>query len=174
MTTEAEHDNGNPEVVNLVDSQTEKIEADLVRTTRSYINSVEAEEVDLFQSGSINITASHLNANSSFLGLSQGDSAELSSSIVLAGRTSDLEANNSVIGGLISEKTNLGENNRAGIVVSGTVSAEHVHSFMLVARNVEGSVETSLDTKQVALASILAGISCGAILLLGKLLFRRK
>ena len=56
MTTEAEHDNGNPEVVNLVDSQTEKIEADLVRTTRSYINSVEAEEVDLFQSGSMNIS----------------------------------------------------------------------------------------------------------------------
>lgn len=173
-TTDAAHEDGNPEVVNLVDSQAEKIEADLVRTSRTYVNSLEAEEVDLYQSGSLNVNANRLNANSSFLGLAQGDSAEINNSILLTGKTTELEANNSVIGGIYSENTNIGENTRTGILVSGNVTGSQIQSFMLVARSVQGPVTTSLDTRQVALASILAGISCGAVLLLGKFLFRRK
>src|SRR3972149_1475017 len=113
-TTDAAHEDGNPEVVNLVDSQAEKIEADLVRTSRTYVNSLEAEEVDLYQSGSLNVNANRLNANSSFLGLARGDSAEINNSILLTGKTTELEANNRVIGGGFSEKTTNWEDNRKG------------------------------------------------------------
>ena len=167
-------DEENPEIVNMIDSQAEKVEADLVRTNRTYVNSLNAEEVDLHQSGSLNINAGNLHANSSLLGLSQGDSADINNSILLAARAVELETSNSTVGGIYSENTILGENSKAGILVSGNVTGEKIHSVLLVARNVEGPVETILDTRQVALASVLTGIACGAVLILGKFLFRRK
>ncbi|MFC2064123.1 hypothetical protein ACFLXB_03390 [Chloroflexota bacterium] len=164
----------NPEIVNMIDSQVEKVEADLVRTSRTYVNTLNAEEVDLYQSGSVNTKAEIFHANSSLLGLSQGESADINNSILLAGRAVELEAKNSAIGGIYSENTNLGENTKSGILVSGNVTGEKINSVLFVARNVEGNVETILDTRQVALASVLAGIACGAVLMLGKFLFRRR
>jgi hypothetical protein len=39
---------------------------------------------------------------------------------------------------------------------------------------VEGPVETMLETRQVLLASVLAGAACGVVIMLGRLLFRHK
>jgi hypothetical protein len=85
-----------------------------------------------------------------------------------------MELNNSLIGGIYTDNASLGEGAQTGILVGGKVSGEQIRTVFLVARQVEGQVETSLDTRQVALASVLTGVACGAVLLLGQFLFRRK
>jgi hypothetical protein len=163
-----------PEVVNLVDSQADKIEADLVRATRSYVGSLNAEETELHQAVALDVNAHNLNASSSFLGVSQSSVMSGKNSIIVAARADSMELNNSLAGGIYSETASLGPGAQAGILVSGQVSGESIRTVVLVARNVEGTVQTMLDTRQVALASALAGAACGLVLLAGQFLFRRK
>lgn len=165
---------GLPEVVNLIDSQAEKIEADLVRTSRSYIGNLSAEESDLQQAVALNVNAHELNASSSILGASQSVTNTVNNSLLLATRAERMELKNSLVGGIYTDNTSLGEGARAGILVSGKVSGDEIRSVFLVARNVEGPVQTMMETRQVVLASVLAGVACGVVVLLGKLLFRHK
>ncbi|HCC78167.1 MAG: hypothetical protein A2X25_04820 [Chloroflexi bacterium GWB2_49_20] len=163
-----------PEVVNLIDSQVEKIEANLVRASRSYVGSLNAEEVELHQAIALDVDAHNLNANTSIMGVSHTATTSATNSILLAARADRMEFNNSLTGGIYSENASLGENSKTGILVGGKVSGDQIRTIFLVARHVEGQVETSLDNRQVVLASVLIGIACGVVLLLGQFLFRRK
>jgi hypothetical protein len=165
---------GLPEVVNLIDSQAEKIEADLVRSSRSYIGNLTANESDMNQAVALNVNAHELNANTSILGVSQSVTSSSDNSILLASRAKRMELKNSLVGGVYADNANLAEGARTGILVSGKVSGEQIHTVFLVARHVEGPVETMLETRQVVLASVLAGVACGVVIMLGKLLFRHK
>jgi len=163
-----------PEVVNLVDSQAEKIEADLVRASRSYIGSLTAEESEMHQAVALNVNAHDLNTNTSLLGVSQSITTSSNNSILLAARAERLELKGSLAGGIYADNANLADGTRAGILVSGKVSGDQIRTVFLVARQVEGPVETMLETQQVAIASVLAGLACGIVVLLGRFLFRHK
>ena len=163
-----------PEVVNLIDSQADLIEADLVRTSRSYVGNLHAEEVELYQAIAMDVDAQILNANTSAIGIAQATSVSATNSLLLAARGEQLEINNSLTGGIYADNTNLGEGSQTGILVTGKASGEQIRSVVLIARQVEGSVQTMLDTRQVALASVLTGVACGIVILLGQFLFRRK
>jgi len=163
-----------PEVVNLIDSQAEHIEADLVRTSRSYVSNLHAEEVDLHQAAAMDVDAQILNANTSAIGIVQATSVSASNSLLLAARSEQLEINNSLTGVIYAKSTSLGEGSQTGILVTGNVSGEQIRSVVLIARQVDGSVQTMIDTRQVALAGVLTGVACGIVLLLGQFLFRRK
>lgn len=163
-----------PEVVNLIDSQAELIEADLVRTSRSYVSRLHAEEVELLQAAAMDVDAQNINTNFSVIGVAQATSVSAKDSILLATRAERLEIKDSMTGGIYADNTILGEGSQTGILVTGKASGEQMRTVVLVARQVEGSVETMLDTRQVALASVLAGAAFGFVILLGQFLFRRK
>jgi len=163
-----------PEVVNLIDSQADLIEADLVRTSRSYVGSLHAEEVELHQAAAMDVDAQNLNANTSVIGVVQAASVTTTNSLLLAARAERLEINNSLTGGIYADNTILGEGSQTGVLVTGKASGEQIRTVVLVARQVDGPVETMLDTRQVALASVLTGVACGIVILLGQFLFRRK
>lgn len=163
-----------PEVVNLIDSQADLVEADLVRTNRSYVGSLHAEEVELHQAVAMDTDAHNLNANMSAIGVVQAGSVYAKDSLLLAARAEHLEINNSLTGGIYAENTILGEGSQAGVLVTGKASGEKIRTVVLIARQVEGTVDTTLDTRQVALASVLTGISFGLVMLLGQFLFRRR
>lgn len=165
---------GSPEVVNLIDSQAEKIEADLVRTSRSYIGNLTAEETDMHQAVALNVNAHDLNANTSILGVSQSVTISSDNSLLLASRAERMEMKNSLVGGVYADNANLADGARAGILVGGKVSGEQIRTVFLVARHVEGPVETMVETRQVVLASVIAGIACGLVVMLGQFLFRHK
>lgn len=165
---------GLPEVVNLIDSQAERVEADLVRTSRSYIGNLSAEESDMEQAVALNVNAHELNANTSILGVSQSVTSSIDNSILLAARAERIEIKNSLVGGVYADSSSFADSARTGILVSGKVTGEQIRSVFLVARHVEGPVETMLETRQVLLASVLAGAACGMVIMLGKLLFRHK
>ena len=163
-----------PQVVNLAGSQAEQVEADLVRASRSYVGRVNAEEADLHQSIAINVDVHTMNTNASLVGLSQATSTQANNSAIIAGRADHLELRNSVAAGIYAASTTLSENSQTGILVSGDVKADQVRTVVLVARQVQGPVQTMLDTRQVALGSLIAGIAGGAVMLLGYFLFRHK
>jgi hypothetical protein len=163
-----------PEVVNLVDSQAEKIEADLVRTSRSYIGSLSSEESEMHQAFAMNINAHNLNAGTSILAVSQSVTSTSNNSLVVAARAERMEMKNSLVGGFYADSATLADGSQTGILVSSRVSGEQIRSVFLVARQVEGPVETMLDTRQVAMASVLAGLACGLVIVLGKFFFRHK
>jgi len=168
------HSDDLPQVINLVDSQTERIEAEMVRASRSYIGGLNSEETELHQGIAVDVNTHNLNANTSVVGVSQSNSVNGTNSLLVATRAGQIQLDGCLAGGIYSEHATLGEGSRTGILVTGNVTAGNIRTVMLVARNVEGQVETMVDTRQVALASVLAGIGCGAILLLGRFLFRHK
>jgi hypothetical protein len=163
-----------PEVVNLIDSQADLIEADLVRTSRSYVGSLNAEEVELHQAAAMDVKAHTLNANSSVMGLSHATINNTRNSIVLAARSDHMDLGNSLTGAIYAENVTLAEGSQTGILVTGNATGEKIRTVVLVARQVNGPVETMLNTRQVVLASVLTGVTSGILLLLGQILFRRK
>lgn len=163
-----------PEVVNLIDSQAELIEADLVRTSRSYVGTLHAEEVELFQAAALDVEARNIHSNSAVVGVGQASSISAKDSLILASRAEKLEISNSLAGGIYAESTLLGEGSQTGILVTGKASGEQIRSVVLIARQVDGNVETMLNTRQVALASVLTGLACGFVIMLGQILFRKK
>jgi hypothetical protein len=168
------HEEEIPEVVNLIDSQAEKVEANLVRASRSYIGNLKAEEVELHQAVALNVEAHDFQVNSSLSGVSQSSTTSARNSILLTGRTEKLEMNNSLALGIYSNETNLEAGSQTGILISNKVSGGQIRTVFLVASQVEGPVETQLDTRQVALASIIAGLVCGIAIMVGQILFRHK
>jgi hypothetical protein len=60
-----------------------------------------------------------------------------------------------------------------GILAAQEVHAPSLRTSVLIARQVEGNVETLADTRQVLLGGLVAGAVLGLFLLLGRLLFRR-
>lgn len=163
-----------PQVINLTGSQAEQVQADLVRASRSYIGRVNADEADLHQSIAVDADVQTMNANASLVGVSQAITTRAGNSAIIAGRTEQLELSSSVAGGIYAASATLKDGSQAGILVSGDVRADSVRTVVLVARQVQGPVQTMLDTRQVALGSLIAGIAGGAVMLLGYFLFRKK
>jgi len=59
-------------------------------------------------------------------------------------------------------------------VASQKVRAERIETMILLAGEVEGDVNTLIDTQGAILAGVLGGVVSGLILLIGKMLFRHK
>lgn len=163
-----------PQVVNLADSQANSVEADLVRANRTFITNLNAEETDLQQSIVVELNAHQVNANASLIGLSHAGSSNYQKSAIVAGRAEEMVLKDSLVGGIYCGSAQLSDGAQTGILVSGSVKSEQVRTVLLVSRQVEGNVQTMLDTRQVAIASLIAGIASGAIMLLGYFLFRKK
>jgi len=54
------------------------------------------------------------------------------------------------------------------------VTGESIRSTILLSGNINGNVETVLDTPRAMLAGLTAGVAVGLVLFAGKLLTRRK
>jgi hypothetical protein len=163
-----------PEIVNLNDSQVDKIEADLVRTSRSYVGSMDSEESEFYQSAALDVKTYSLHTNSSLVGVSQSTTSKNDNSLIIAARAETMDLENSLVGAVYADSITLGENSRAGILVSGSVSGTVIRPVVLLARQVDGPIETTMDTRQVILGSLLAGVSFGLVAWAGQFLFRRR
>jgi hypothetical protein len=65
------------------------------------------------------------------------------------------------------------QNSAVGYLVGRDVHAENVRTVVLLARNVEGNVTTTLDARGVLIAGLVGGLFSGLMLLLGRFLLRR-
>jgi hypothetical protein len=65
-------------------------------------------------------------------------------------------------------------NSRSALTVAGTADLRDSSTFVLLAREVNGPVETVLDTRGAVAAGLVAGIAIGLVLFVGGLLTRRR
>jgi len=81
-----------------------------------------------------------------------------------------LQDSSSVV--LVTENAKLQES-RNGLLVASKVEADTINTTILLTRNVEGNVETVLDTPRALLAGLTAGVAVGLVLFVGQLLTKR-
>ena len=63
---------------------------------------------------------------------------------------------------------------RAGIAIAGKAHLRDSSTVVLLAREVNGQVETVLDTRGAVVAGLVAGMAAGLVLLAGRLITRRR
>ncbi len=172
-TMPAEKETSLPEVVNLTNSRVDEVSAELVRAQRSVIGRIEAGEIELHQSGAAQISAENVMARGAIIGMAQSGSFSMDGGCVGVVRAQEVILNGQA-GAVTAENATLLADAQAGILAANSVKAEKVRTVVLLAKQVEGPVETMLDTRRVVLASLAAGLAAGAVLLLGQFLFRHK
>lgn len=145
------------EVVNLGDATLDEVEAEVVHISQGGANQIHASSVDMRQGGALAI---------------QADEFDMSQSVAMisnAGHTSMDQSNSAAV---LSEEL-IAANSRMGLVVANRARLENSNAVVLLARDVEGSVEPVLDSRGALLAGIAAGIVAGSMLLIGNLIRRR-
>ena len=160
-----------PQVTNISQAEVKSVHAELVRMQHADAEFIRAEEVELQQGavGTVKATrmsshksligmvnAGEFHAEASGMGMVQAESASISGYTVLVGAGSADIHHSSV-----------------GYLAARDVKAEGVRTILLLARNVEGNVITTLDTRGVVIAGLIGGLFGGLMLLLGRFLMRR-
>jgi len=166
-----ENQDETPQVTNVTNTSVEVIEAKLVRMHQSAAQEITADEVDLQQSAALDVTTAELAAREAALGLVTAKEVELTNSAVGIFRAENANVAGSA-GLVLAETANLG-NTYAGVVVGGQVRSERIESLILLARNVEGDVQTVVDTRSALIAGMVGGLFAGIFLLVGRMLFGR-
>ena len=75
------------------------------------------------------------------------------------------------MGAVVTEHAVL-QDSRVGITIARKAELNNSSSIILLAQEVEGNVETILDTRGALLAGLVSGIAVGLVLLVGNLLRR--
>jgi hypothetical protein len=86
-------------------------------------------------------------------------------------RSAKSTSEESTVGAVISEHAVL-QDSRVGITIARKAELNNSSSIILLAQEVEGNVETILDTRGALLAGLVSGIAVGLVLLVGNLLRR--
>ncbi len=161
-----------PQVTNLDTTSVEVIEAEMVRMHQSAVQEITADEVALHQSAALDVAAAEVSAHESALGLVNAKDVEMTNSAAAAIRAENVNVNGSV-GVVMADTVNLG-NTYAGVVVGGQVKAEQIETLFLLSNQVEGDVQTVVDTRGALIAGTVGGLLTGIILLIGRLMFGRR
>ncbi len=160
-----------PQVINVVESSVDSVKAELVRMHQSAANRLIADEVELHQSAAQSVTADKVSAHDAgFASVQAGQVSITQGSIALA-RASEIHMSGTLGVGVADTIEVQG---KAGALVGRIVQAENVRSGILIARQVNGSVETLIDTRSAVLAGLVGGMIAGIFYLAGSLLKRRK
>lgn len=167
-----ELENKYPEVVNMHETEAASVQAELVRASSSQIKQLSAQEVDLRDSVAVVVNAETVNARKTGVGHLEAGNFTLLEGTVLASKSNSATLKGRA-GLVVSETTGI-ENGSAGVLISRYVNGENIRTGILISRNVEGNVETLLDTRSTILAGVVAGAVLGSLLMLGQFLFRRK
>jgi len=83
----------------------------------------------------------------------------------------EIASEESTIGSVISEQSVL-QDSRVGITIAQNAELNNSSTLILLAREVDGNVETVLDTRGALALGLSAGIVAGLMLLVGNLLRR--
>jgi hypothetical protein len=146
------------EMIDLRGTIVETVEADEVHIQQAGINRVFAGVVEMDTGGAVTIDA---------------ETVSLSESVGLVVRAEVLDANDCSGGVLVARDMRL-TNSRAGLAIADHADLRDSSTVVLLARQVNGPVETVLDTRGAILAGLVAGVAAGLVWLAGGLLSRRR
>jgi len=73
-----------------------------------------------------------------------------------------VEVSDGSVGAIRAQKVALNSSN-PGIIICDEIEASSINSFVTIARQVNGNVETTLDQRSAAIFGILAGVFLGLV-----------
>ena len=167
-----------PEPTNEVDissqSVDEKIvEADIVQVNQGKVTQVNAGKVEMQQGGAGRIHAEQATIHQGGVGMVQATSVNVSQSGIGIVRTGEAILERNTVQMMIAQKTTV-NGGSTGLLVAQEVHANPLHAFVVLAGKTDGQIETTLDTHGAILAGLIAGIACGLVSLVGRLLLQRR
>ena len=160
-----------PQVTNISQTEVKTIHAELVRMHQSDAEFIRADEVELQQSAVGNVKTGQMLARQSLVGMV--NAVEFQSEAGVTGMVKAGNASVSGYTGLVAAGSADIHHASVGYLAAREVKAEDVRTIVLLARNVEGNVITTLDTRGVVIAGLIGGLFGGLMLLLGRFLVRR-
>ena len=149
----------------------EKVQADLVRVHQSGVKEIAAQEVGLHETAVGRVTAATLTAHESAAGVVQAENATFAESGIGAARAETLQLQGNA-GVLFSGDASVADS-AVGVLAGRSLRAERVNTVVLLAGEVEGEVQTVLDTRGAILAGLVGGVTAGIFLAAAQFLFRR-
>lgn len=158
-----EHLNVTAEAVNVAETSVGKVVADLVRINSSYADQITASEIEMRQSAARVVKT---------------DDCLMNSSAAVSVQATTIKAEQCAIGMAEAEQTSLYESpaalvraqtvqvdqSKIGIVIAQEVKGSTIQTGILLTRNVNGYVQTFLDTPRALLTGIVAGVVTGLVL----------
>lgn len=149
------------------------LNAEEAHFTQSSVMHVTATQVEMRQSGAQEIHGDQVNVHQSGVLSVQAEHLILEQSSAFMARAADATLQNSSTVVAIADSGTL-QDSTAGIVIARQVLQGPVHTTVLLASQVEGPVETLLDTPRALLAGLASGVAVGLVMLIGRLLTRRR
>jgi hypothetical protein len=162
------------DAVNLVQTSANKVQAELVRVNESKVTEIIANEVDISQSSIVKIKAQQLSSRDVTMGLAQTGSLAVSQCGIVATQAGEVASSNGKMGFVYAQTADLNEVT-AGMIVGRQIKGRGpIHTTVLLAGQVDGPVETLIDTPRVVLGGLVTGIVVGLVLFVMNLLTGQK
>ena len=134
-----------------------EVRADVVNISQGAADVVKADEVYVSMGAVNTVYAEKAHVEMGAVALVDCDTLDVERAAVGVGRARELRL----------------EGGGAGLVVADRAELNNARTLVLLSREVNGTVETVLDTRGAALAGIMAGLGVGLMLIIGGLLGRR-
>jgi hypothetical protein len=139
---------------------------------QSDAETITAEEVELQNSAAGSIKAANVTGHQVLIGAVEAEEVNVQEGglgYVRAGKASVGGYTGAVVAGSADIQNAL-----VGVVAGREVHVNESRTGILLARTVNGTVNTVLDTRGALIAGLTGGLFAGLMLLLGRVLFRRK
>lgn len=159
------------QVTNISQAEVQSVHAELVRMHQADAETITADEVELRQSAAANVKATLVHARQAALGTVHAENVSMETSA--AGFVQAAKVSTSGYTAVLAAGSADVHHSAVGYLTARDVHAEDVRTIVLLARNVQGNVTTTLDTRGVLIAGLVGGLFSGLMLLLGRFLLRR-
>jgi len=149
------------------------VSAEVINVTGSAIDTVEAEFVHIHQGGANRVVASEVELRTGGALSIEAETVAMRDSVGIVLRGDTFVAENCGTAAIVAQDLTF---NHSRTIVAAADRADITNSsaVVLIAREVNGSVEPMLDTRGAILAGAVAGIATGLVLFAGSLLVRRR
>jgi hypothetical protein len=153
--------------------ESSELDADVITLEGGTVDAVEAESVQIVQSGARTITASEVSINTGMAISIEADQIAMQQSGAFVAQARQMGLDTSTGFALLGNEMEI-EKSRVGMIVARDTNLSNSSTIVLLAKNVNGPVETLLDTRGAIYAGLIAGIAMGMVRFVGSLLTRRR
>jgi hypothetical protein len=159
------------QVTSISQTEVQSVHAELVQMHHADAETITADEVELHQSAAANVKATLVHARQSAMAIVHAENVS-----VEAGAVGFVQAEKTSVNGytgLVAAGSADVQHSAVGYLAARDVHAEDVRTVILLARNLQGNVTTTLDARGAVIAGLIGGLFGGLMLLLGRFLLRR-
>jgi len=159
--------------VDLSGKTLESVKGDSIHLSQSSAKTVEGNDITIEQGGVGQVHADKITLHEGGVGMVDANIVAVTNGAVGLLRANEASIVGGGVFGTISQSMTV-KDAQAGLIVARDIQGGPVKSVILIAQNVEGPVETVLDTPQAILTGLVSGIAIGLVLTVFNLLIGRR